>query len=181
MATDSINTVARPYAKAVFDIALDKEMLGEWSNMLALMSAVTEDETVKDFIDTPGKTTDEVVSFLTSICADNINESAQNLLQVLAKNRRLQVLTAVFQQFEILKAEQEKLLQVEVTSFSDLTDKQCNEMSQSLKDRLKRDIHLNVTIDKTILGGAVIRAGSLVIDGSVRNKLNALNLGLQEA
>ncbi len=178
MATDSTNTVARPYAKAIFDIALAQNALNEWSKTLHYLAVVVELPDVRAYIETPGKTSEELVAFMQAVCGKDISESHFRLIEVLVDNKRLLVIDAISCLFDALKAEQEKTLDVDVISFDSLNDKQQQSLSESLKKRLNREVQLKVIVDKSILGGAVIHAGSLVIDGSVRSKLDALNIGL---
>ena len=84
------------------------------------------------------------------------------------------VLPEIHATYEALKAEQEKSLEVSVISFASMSDKQKQALSESLKSRLQREITINETVDPSILGGAIIRAGDLVIDGSVKGKLEKL-------
>lgn len=181
MATDSITTIARPYAKAVFELALEENALNVWSNMLQLMATVAADSDVQALVDSPSVSTSAVVDFFLEVCGKHINEQGNHLLQLLAANDRVLTLPEISAMFECLKAEQEKTLDVEVLAFNALNDKQEKALYSSLKKRLSREINLKVSIDKSLLGGAVVHAGSLVIDGSVRTKLENLNLGLQEA
>lgn len=181
MATESITTVARPYAKALFELALQDKSLEEWSSMLHLLSSIALHDEVKELVVTPGLSSEKVANFFISVCGKHIDKAGQNLVRVLAENDRLLALTEIFGIYEMLKSEQEKTLDVDVKAFSKLDKAQEEQLIDALKDRLSREIHLNVTIDKTLLGGAVIHAGSLVIDGSVRTKLDNLNIGLQEA
>jgi F-type H+-transporting ATPase subunit delta len=181
MATDSITTVARPYAKAAFELALEEKSLKAWSAMLYLMANIALNEEVKALVESPGKSAKAVSDFFIDVCGKHINQAGQHFLKVLSENNRLLVLPEICSIFEFLKAEQEKTLEVDVLSFEKLDKQQEKAMHDALKKKLSRDIQLNIKIDKSLLGGAVIQAGSLVIDGSVRTKLDNLNLGLQEA
>lgn len=80
--------------------------------------------------------------------------------------------------YEVYRAEQEKILEVDVVSYSELTPAQQQRLSESLSQRLSRKVSLKISIDPSLLGGALIRAGDLVIDGSVRGKLNMLGTSL---
>lgn len=181
MATESITTVARPYAKALFELALQDKKLDAWSSMLHLMSTVALHDEVKELVGTPGLSAEKIACLFIDICGKHLDDSGQNLIRVLAENGRLLALPEILGIYEMLKAEQEKTLEVDVKAFEALDKTQEAELIKALKERLAREIHLNVTIDKSLLGGAVIHAGSLVIDGSVKTKLNQLNIGLQEA
>lgn len=175
--SDSI-TVARPYAKAIFEHALSKQKLGEWSEILHdLAVAVLMPET-QEFISSPDATAEQHVQLLLALFNKSKNnseiESITNLINLLANNKRLLLLADIEVLFEAFKAEQEKTLIAYVKSFSELTKSQQQQLTTSLSERLQRRITLEIELDRSLLGGAVIRAGDLVIDGSVRGKLNKL-------
>ncbi len=181
MATDSINTVARPYAKAAFDIAMEADALESWSKSLNYLAVVMEIPLVYEFIETPGNTVKVVEDFMLKAVGSELDDVIKRFLHILIENKRLLAIGAIATLFDELKAEALKKIDVEVLTFEPLKESQQQSLSASLKKRLGREVQLNVSVDKSILGGAVIRAGSLVIDGSVRSKLNALNVGLLEA
>lgn len=176
-------TIARPYAKAIFAHALDAKHLAKWSTILSdLAQAVLEPQAIR-FISDPTTSTEQKCKLLLTVCrheqaAPTDQKAIENLIMLLAENKRLLLLPDIYALYESLRAEQEKTLTVEVTSFSELTEEQKKKLIHSLSDRLQRQISLDVTIDKSLLGGAVIRAGDLVIDGSVQGKLNKLRSDL---
>lgn len=176
------STIARPYAKAVFEHAVSVQQLSEWSQYLqSLAQAVFEPQT-KQFIENPSTTPTMHVELLLAIFS-KVNTSValdamQSFISLLAQNKRLLALPDISAQYEMLRAQHEKTLEVQVTSFSELTESQQNNLINSLSQRMQRQITVKVTIDKSLLGGAVIRAGDLVIDGSVKGKLNNLRAAI---
>lgn len=178
------NTIARPYAKAIFKHALDANQLADWSLILHDMAMLAENSEAKAFISNPATTVDQKVQLLLSVCAskhvanDDVLKAAENLVKVMAENRRQCLLPDVYAQYEALRAEQEKTLTVAVTSFTPLTHEEQQRLMASLSKRLQRQVTLEVSIDKSLLGGVVIHAGDLVIDGSVRGQLNQLSTHL---
>lgn len=172
---DSI-TIARPYAKAVFEHALAAGKLKEWSELLHELVAVVLDSNALSFINNPATSSDQHCELLlAAVQVDSCELAAvRNLLITLADNKRLAILPDALVLYEAMRAEQEKTLEVEVISFSALSHEQSEHLASSLGHRLQRKITLKVTIDKSLLGGAIIDAGNLVIDGSVRGKLNKL-------
>lgn len=178
-------TISRPYAQAVFEHALAKQLLPLWSLVLHDLAHVVIDPTANRFLDDPTAPIDLKCELLLAVIAayedpqvkDELSVVA-NLVKLLAQNKRLSVLPDIYGQYEALRAEQEKTLVVEVSSFSTLNEAQQQQLTESLSQRLQRRITLEITIDKTLLGGAIIRAGDLVIDGSVRGQLTKLGTNL---
>jgi F-type H+-transporting ATPase subunit delta len=134
----------------------------------------------QDFINNPASQTVQHIALLQSMCGSQVKESASltNLIALLATNKRLMLIPEIQALYEVHRAEQEKTLNVDVVSFSVLSTAQQQKLVDSLTKRLERKVSLNISIDSSILGGAIIRAGDLVIDGSVRGKLHKLATGL---
>jgi F-type H+-transporting ATPase subunit delta len=174
MATDTNTTIARPYAKAAFEFALEKGSLQAWSDLLFILSNVASDPAVQVLVQKPGVSIEKLTALFVNVAGDKIDQNGKNFVTMLANNRRLLALIEIKQTFDDFKAEQEKYLDVSVVSFSPMTDAQKMLLAQSLKKRLNRDITLDETLDESILGGAIIRAGDLVLDGSVKGKLDKL-------
>lgn len=173
-------TLARPYAKAIFEHALAEKKLAEWSEHLLILAQSVLTPQAFEFITNPASTDEQHIELLQSLCRPEAKESKSlnNLIVLLATNKRLMLLPAIKELYEAHRAEQEKTLDVEVISFSTVSPAQQQQMIESLSQRLQRKVSLNISIDPSLLGGAVIRAGDLVIDGSVRGKLNKLSTGL---
>lgn len=171
-------TIARPYAQAAFDLAQAAGDLKGWSGMLQLVAMVTEDSTMKALISNPGVKRDRLVGLIIDICGDNLNEAGKNFLRVLGENKRLNVLTEIAALYEQQRAEAEKSVDAQVVSAFALSDAQIAQFSAALKKRLGRDVKLVAKIDVSIIGGAIVQAGDLVIDGSITGKLNKLSHAL---
>lgn len=169
-------TIARPYAKAIFEHALAEKKLAEWSKYLNTLAQVVMTPEATKFITNPASKIEQQIELLQALLETAVKQdsSLQNLIALLAVNRRLLLLPAISFLYEIHKADQEKTLDVDVFSFAALTSEQEKRMIESLSNRLQRKVELNVTIDTTLLGGAVVKAGDLVIDGSVRGMLKKL-------
>lgn len=177
-----ITTISRPYAKAIFNHALDANELATWSAILYDLAQAVLNPEAEQFIINPSSTAELQSQLLLAIFAKNDQlskkDSLINFVNLLAENKRLLALPDVYTQFEALRAEQEKTLAVKVSSFSSLTNAQQKHLIETLSQRLRRQVTLEVSIDKSLLGGAVIRAGDLVIDGSVLGKLHKLGAEL---
>jgi len=169
-----LSTLARPYAKAAFQAAVDANALEQWSEMLTYSSAVTQNEDVIKLLSNPGLTGQQQAQTLIEVCGDKLNEAGQNLVSVLAENKRISLLPQILEQFEHLKAEQEKSVDVEIVSAFEVADETKQKLTQALKAKLAKDVRVTTSVDETLVGGAIIRAGDLVVDGSVRGKLAKL-------
>lgn len=171
---DSV-TIARPYARAIFEHALENKSLKRWSDYLRQLSVIVMDKNCAHFIANPSTTAGQQIDLMLSLInIDQEKDSLTNSLILLTENKRTQIIPEIFKLFEELKAEQEKELEVSVISFSPLSEEQKKQLTQALTERLQRQIILKMAIDESLLGGAIIHAGDLVIDGSVRGKLNSL-------
>ncbi len=177
-----MTTIARPYAKAIFEHALAGKQLAAWSVLLHDLSQAVLQPDARRFIDNPATSASQQSKLLFSVLAQQGTRGElkpmENLIELLAQNKRLPLLPDISAQFDALRSEQEKTLTVAVHSFSTLTQAQQQQLIDSLSQRLQRRISLDVIIDKSLLGGAIIRAGDLIIDGSVRGKLNKLGTDL---
>ncbi len=171
-------TIARPYAKAIFEHALAEKQLAQWSDFLFVLAQTVLDSKASQFIANPASTIDQQIELLETVCSTKNNKSLNNLINLLAVNKRLMLLPEIKALYEVHRAEQEKTLGVDVISYSEVSAAQQQQLIEALSKRLQRNVSLNISIDPSLLGGAVIRAGDLVIDGSVRGKLNKLSTDL---
>jgi len=169
-----LSTLARPYAKAAFQAAVDAGALQAWSDMLAIASEVTLNEDMAKVLSHPGLTGQQQAQTLIDVCGDKLNESGQNLVSVLAENKRISLLPQILEQFEHLKAELEKAVDVEIISAFEVSDESKQKLTDALKAKLAKDVRVTTSVDSTLVGGAIIRAGDMVIDGTVRGKLAKL-------
>lgn len=166
-----LTTLARPYAKAAFEAAMEAGSLGEWSANLGLVSAVVSDAAVKSALSSPSLTGEQQARLVLDLCGDEIIGQVKNFVAILAENKRIPLMAEVVSLFEILKANQEKKVDVNVISAFPLSDAIQEKLAASLKAKLQREVVLHSETDNSLIGGAVVRAGDLVIDGSVRGKL----------
>ncbi len=177
------NTIARPYAQAVFELALEQKNMGSWSDGLEVARDVMADGQVSRFLGNPALTAAERLSFLTDLfkSADEqtsilarADKYGTNFLKLLLEYGRINVLPEIAEHFEELKAAVENMVEVTVTSAAPLGAAQQEAMESALKERLGRDVNLTAETDENLIGGAVIRAGDVVIDGSLRSRLDGL-------
>jgi len=141
---------------------------------LQMIAAVTADEVMQDMISNPSIEREKVVAIIVDVCADKLNDAGKNFVKVLAENGRLDVAAEIADHYEAHRAEAEKTVEAEVTSAFPLSDSQITSITDALKKRLGREVSLTTIIDDSVVGGAIIRAGDLVIDGSVSGQLDKL-------
>lgn len=173
-----LTTVARPYAKAAFDFAVEAKAMDSWLSQLTFAAEVAKDETVIGFISS-GASAEQAQTLFLNVCGEQVDSQGQNFLKVMAKNERLLVLPQVLEQFVALKADFEQEVSVDVTSAVEVTAEQKTTLSAALEKRLARKVKLNCFVDVSIVSGLIIQAGDMVIDGSVKGKLNRLATTLQ--
>ena len=169
-----LTTLARPYAKAAFEYAQAHQQLANWSAMLGLAAAVSQDDTMQRVLKAPRLTSTEKATTFVEVCGDKFDAQARNFLSIVSENNRMELLPEIADMFELYKAEQEKSVDVDVTSAFALNDEQKDKLAKVLSARLGREVRLHAAEDASLIGGVVIRAGDLVIDGSVRGKLAKL-------
>ena len=174
-------TIARPYANAVFDVAKRKNAMDAWSRELAMLAAVTDDPSIGEVIASPAITSIQKANTIARVCGDALGSEGRQFLHVLARNKRLHLLAEISAQFEELRAQEEASLDVEVISAYALNDAEQQRLIEAVGRRFKKEIQLTSRVDESLLGGAIIRAGDTVIDGSVRGKLNRLGETIQRA
>ncbi|ADE16959.1 ATP synthase F1, delta subunit [Nitrosococcus halophilus Nc 4] len=171
-------TIARPYANAVFELAQAQGNYDQWSGALNAFADLARDPEIQILIDDPRYTSDQLIELFVEIGGDTVTDAAKNFLKVLADNDRLSVLPEIATLFEQLRAETEETIEAEIISAKPLTEDQLNEIATALKRRLGREVTFSCKTDESLLGGVVIRAGDLVIDGSAIGKLNQLATSL---
>ena len=171
-------TIARPYAQAAFLFAEQHHTLKDWSEMLALLAAISSDPAMAAVIDNPQLTETQVADLFISIGGERVNEKCQNFIRLLAENGRLQLLPDIAAAFEVQRREAEHTVQAQLVTAYPASETQKDAIIAALKKRLERDIELECSTDPGLLGGAIIRAGDLVIDGSIRGKLERLGNAL---
>lgn len=169
-----LTTLARPYAKAAFEVALAGNALEKWSKMLTVSAAVTRDETVGSLLKSPALSSDQVTNSFLQVCGEDLDAKGRNFISLLAENKRLVLLPQISQLFEVLKANQEKSVDVEITTAFEISSDISTKLAQALKTRLQREIKMVTHVNQDLIGGVVIRAGDTVIDSSVRGKLSKL-------
>lgn len=168
-------TFARPYAKAAFELALRDKDFAKWSLMLEQAALVAKDKHANALAKDPRFATKQLVDLYLSLGKDIYSEQMQSFIKVLGKFKRLPLLPEIASLYEEMRALAERVMSVELISAYALNDKDQDRFIKALKNRLHCDIQLDCQVDESILGGAIIRSGDLVIDGSVRGRLAKLS------
>ena len=168
------STIARPYAKAAFEEARDRKRLGPWSEALRTSASVIGDPRVEALLGNPRVTPEELATLVSEIAGPQLDAEGRNFVRTLADNRRLALLPEISALFDGLKSDAEGVVDVTVTSAAPLDDSQRGNLTAALERRLGRSVRLQCATDPTLIGGAVLRAGDLVIDGSLRGRLERI-------
>ncbi len=168
-------TLARPYARAAFAIARDGGKFAEWSDALGFAARVAADPQVAALLGHPRLSDDDAVTLLSS---DVAGQTFRDFLALLADNRRLVLLPEIAGLYEELRAEAERVVKAKVTSATELPAGELDTIKAALKKRFGREVEIVSAIDAALIGGAVIDAGDVVIDGSLRGKLSRLQTAL---
>ncbi|MDD5413063.1 MAG: F0F1 ATP synthase subunit delta [Methylobacter sp.] len=167
-------TLARPYASAVFKRAKETDSTEKWSKSLAFMSAVLSDKEISVLVENPKVSNERLSALMLDICQDQVDEEGANFLKLLVQNNRLTLISAIAKIFEEYKAESEGYVDVEVTTAYAFSKEEKQNFTSTLEKTLSKKVHMNVTVDKSLIGGVLVRAGDRVIDGSIRGQLQQL-------
>jgi F-type H+-transporting ATPase subunit delta len=173
-----LTTTARPYARAVFEMAKETDSLTDWSELLSFMGGVAANEDVATLLETPKMAKQAGADAFIQLCDGKLDDKAQNLVKTLAENNRIKLLPEISTLFEVLKDEAEGSIEAIVTTARKLTKAEKKSIATALKKRLGREVKLKVSVDKALLGGAIIKAGDLVIDGSIQGRLNKMTVAM---
>ena len=169
-----LSTLARPYAEAVFKRALETKTISEWSDMLAFLALVMQDDELTTVISNPKVSQEQLTQLLLDICQVQLQKEGVNFLKLLIQNDRLLLAPQISELYESSKAEHEGYVDVEVISAYALTKEEQNKFATTLKKQLGKKVHITTSIDKDLIGGFIAKAGDKVIDGSIKGQLQQL-------
>lgn len=176
----SLTTLARPYAKAAFELAQSQQALAAWNDMLSLAGEIATEESMAGLLESPHVSHAQVVAIMADAAGDAFDKRFRDFLSVLASNGRLSLLPQITALYREFREEAEKRLSVRVVSAVPLDEQQAGRMREALAQRFECEIELNNEIDTGVIGGAVVYAGDQVIDGSLRGRLNKLSTSLAQ-
>lgn len=175
-----LTTIARPYAKAVFEFALDEvkkaqneQALDEWDGMLAFLAALVQNEKVQTFL-VSANSAEKLADGIIQLCGEQLDQYGQNLVRLMAQNERLIAMPQVYEEYKHYVENYRAVADVAVVSAYALTKAQQQKIAKAMEKRLARKIELNCSVDKSLVGGVIIRTNDFVIDGSTRGQLHRL-------
>ncbi len=172
-------TLERPYAVAAFKRAKETDSTQKWSQDLAFMSAVLGDKDISVVIDNPKINKQQVTTFVLDICHGQIDGEAENLIQLHVHNKRLSLTPVIARLFEVYKAEDAGYIDVDVFVAYAFSDEDEPDFISTLEKALVKKVNMKVTVDKSLIGGVLVRAGDRVIDGSIKGQLQQMQKTLQ--
>lgn len=166
-----LTTAARPYARAVFEIARDSKSFDTWSERLQFLAAVVSDSTMMQHLDAPKLTHQDRAKLIEDISSDYLDDKGSNFVKTLAENGRLELLGDISKLFEEYRSDSEGSIEASVVSATVLNEQQTQKIADALSKRLNRQVKIVSSTDPSLISGAIIRAGDLVIDGTVKGRL----------
>ena len=173
------STIARPYAEAAFRLADAQGKLADWSATLANLSAVAADARVRAAIGDPNFPAAKVAGLFLAVLSGKLTGESENFVRLLAENGRLEVLSEIRTQYEVLKNEREGVVEAEVYTAFEMDPAQVADLVSRLEKKTGRKVRARVSVDKSLIGGVKIAIGDKVIDGSARAQLAALETALK--
>jgi len=171
-------TIARPYAKAAFAAAREQGTLGRWSRWLETARGIVQSDEFQKLERSPGVSTAQLEALIADICAADLEDSGRAFLRLLTENGRLDFLPEIATRFKELEADDGNIADVEIVSATALDERQKERLAAALRQRLRREVRLHCEVDPALVGGAVVRSGDMLIDGSLRGKLERLETEL---
>ena len=167
-------TIARPYAEAVFKRASESGAAEKWSDMLSFLAAVMDDKEIFVIVDNPEIGKDRLTVFMLDLAQGKINNEGASFLKLLIQNNRLLIIPAIADLYEKYKADNEGYVEVDVLTAFSLTKEEEKMLAATLKKSFKKNIHMHISVDKSLIGGVFVRAGDHVFDGSIKGRLQQL-------
>ncbi|MDP0587952.1 MAG: F0F1 ATP synthase subunit delta [Candidatus Endonucleobacter bathymodioli] len=166
-----LTTCARPYARSAFEHAKKIGQLSEWAQMLSLCASVASYDSVNRLLCNPALTSHQQANAFLALCEGSTSREAENFIRVLSENKRIPLLPTIEMMFKQLKDDEECSQDVSIISAFPLADEQLKVIEKKIEARLGRSIKLTTVIGSELIGGVIIKAGDLVIDGSLRARL----------
>jgi F-type H+-transporting ATPase subunit delta len=171
----NVNTLARPYAKAIFELALKQETLQDWARILGILAEIANNEKMKLVLANPLASKKQIESIFFEIAGNSLTTENKNLIYILVSKKRLNILPAILRAYEAYLAEKERTIEIKVVSAYKIDEDRLNKLQRTLENHFKKQIKIEFSIKSTLLGGIIIYAGDQVIDDSILGKLNRLS------
>ncbi len=167
-------SIARPYARALFEVAQEGNIIDSWSQALGSMAAVAANGEVLALLNNPQVGDEGLYPLFVEAAGEGCGAEVKNLVQLMVVNRRLRAMPEVAQQFEQLRSEAESTIEAQLITAKPVNDEQQAELAEALSKKMGREVTLRTEVNEELIGGAIIRAGDWVIDGSVKAQLESL-------
>ncbi|MBK2125694.1 F0F1 ATP synthase subunit delta [Fangia hongkongensis] len=171
--------IARPYARAAYEFARDKKEVNKWTGMLLNLAECIENQSVQALIDDPNYAQSEVARFVISVLDESLDQHAKNFILVVSEHNRLAVIPWIYALFLQYKAEDEKAKTAKITTAFEATDQDIEKLKQQLEKKYNCAVQVETAVDTALIGGAIIEIGDVVIDGSIKGRLDKLQHVLQ--
>lgn len=178
-------TIARPYAKAVFLVAKEDKACSEWAIFLAALKTLAISDDVKTFVNRPDISHDKQLLFLQDLASDilkrKLKEKEAHFLGLILESKRFAILPLIQEEYEMLVLADQSIVQAELISAFDVTNEEFNLFSEALKRRFQKDVKLSIRVDAKLIGGAMIKAGDWVVDGSLKGRLERISSHISQS
>lgn len=171
------NNIARPYAHALFELAQEQNNLSAWDERLRLLAVIAGDTALINLTYDPSVSSVQLAQLIIDVCVDaggKLDDGGENLVKLLVRNGRVNAIGDIAQAYAAHKAEAEKIVAAEMVTATPISDSQQKQFAETLRSTLGRNVNLEFEVDEALIGGAVIRAGDWVVDGSVKAQLEQL-------
>lgn len=172
-------TVARPYAEAVFRLALESKDLSQWSKILQIAAEIAQDDQIKLLIGNPLVSAMQLSELILEIGGKKFTQEARNFIKLMVENKRVHVMPQVMELFEQLKAQHEGVLEAKIITAFKLESGQLDKLVTDLEKKFNRKVEAQVSVDPEIIGGVKVEIGDEIFDASVRGKLEAMTIALK--
>jgi len=164
-------TLARPYARAVFDAAKEQDAVDSWDQALALVGLIAANDAVKNILANPGLSEQRKAELFFDTAEEQFPKALRNFLLILAEGKRLALLPEISTMYAFYRAELERTVSIKVSTAYEMTSEEQQHLAQVLSKKLERKVALETAVDRSLIGGVVVNSGDMVIDASVRGKL----------
>jgi F-type H+-transporting ATPase subunit delta len=173
--------IAEVYARSLFEVAKEHDVLERVHDELGQFAeALADDRTLQVFLFSPYFSSQEKREGVKRIVSD-ADERFVNFLALLAERHRMPALFRIKREFDARWAEENKLLPVTVTSAIELDEGLAEEIGERIQEQTGRKVELSSNVDPDVLGGLMVRVGNMVLDGTVRNRLERLRKQVAKA
>jgi F-type H+-transporting ATPase subunit delta len=171
-------SLARPYAKAVFSLAEETSAHEAWEAALARLSAISADEDFAGLVSDPRFDSQRLTALMVDLAGDDLPAGGDNFINLLVQNDRVEALASIHAQYTELVARAKAQVNAEVITAMPLNDEQRSLIADALEHRLGLKVNLEETVDASLIGGAIIKAGDMVVDGSAKGRIEKLSSAL---